>query len=158
MSIILQNELLKVEAVEKGAELTSIKTVKDGAEYLWTAKSDIWARHAPILFPIVGKVKNNTYRINDDTYTLSQHGFARDMNFEVMEGTSDKAVFKLTYNEETLSKYPYKFELIVKYELKENEIEASYKVKNVDSQEIYFSIGAHPGFNCPVVGEKRRKI
>lgn len=154
MSITLQNEFLKLEIVEKGAELISIKTVEDGAEYLWTGKSDVWGRHAPILFPIVGKVKNNTYRINDDTYNLSQHGFARDMNFEILENTSDKAVFKLAYNEETLTKYPYKFELTVKYELKESGIEVSYNVKNVDNSEIYFSIGAHPGFNCPVIGGK----
>ncbi|MFL0249303.1 aldose 1-epimerase family protein [Clostridium neuense] len=152
MSITLQNEFLKIEAVEKGAELISIKTVKDEAEYLWTGKSDIWARHAPILFPIVGKVKNNTYRINDNTYNLSQHGFARDMSFEAIKNTDSTAMFKLSYNEETLSKYPYKFELMVKYELKDNEIEVSYTVRNVDDKEIYFSIGAHPGFNCPVIG------
>lgn len=157
MSITLQNEFLKVEAVEKGAELISIKTVRDGAEYLWTAKSDIWARHAPILFPIIGKIKDNTYRINDNTYNLTQHGFARDMDFKVVENTNDKIIFKLTYDEETLAKYPYKFELMVKYELKDNKIEVSYNVKNVDNQEIYFSIGAHPGFNCPVIGGDTEK-
>lgn len=157
MSITLQNEFLKVEAVEKGAELISIKTVRDDAEYLWTAKSDIWARHAPILFPIIGKIKNNTYRINDNTYNLTQHGFARDMDFKVVENTNDKIIFKLAYDEETLAKYPYKFELMVKYELKDNKIEVSYNVKNVDNQEIYFSIGAHPGFNCPVIGGDTEK-
>lgn len=154
MCVKLENEIFKVELTEKGAELASIKSKKNENEYIWTADSKYWGRHAPILFPIVGRLKNNQYRINDKVYDLSQHGFARDMKFEVKSKSDDKVVFKLSWNEETIKKYPYKFQLIVTYVLKGNAIEISYNVKNVDDKDIFFSIGAHAGFNCPVIGRQ----
>lgn len=152
MAVKLHNDILSIEAVEKGAELISIRTNKSNDEYLWTGDSNFWGRHAPILFPIVGKVKNDVYRIGEDTFSLTQHGFARDMEFEVAQKDNDSVVFRLLWNEETLKKYPYKFELRVQYKLSENNVEVLYNVKNVDESSIYFSIGAHPGFNCPVIG------
>ncbi|MCR3757893.1 aldose 1-epimerase family protein [Clostridium felsineum] len=154
MCVSLENENLKVSISEDGAELTSVKGKKTDNEYIWTADSKYWGRHAPILFPIVGRVKEDKYRIDDKIYKLPQHGFARDMKFELESKTEDTAVFKLGWNEETLEKYPYKFELRVIYCLKESKIDVTYNVKNVDEDKIYFSIGAHPAFNCPVIGKQ----
>lgn len=150
MSIVLENEFLTIKVEEKGAEIISIKDKKDGSEYIWVGESKFWGRHAPILFPIVGKLKDNSYRIGEKTYKLSQHGFARDMNFEVVENNNEKATFRLKWDEETLKNYPYKFELDVQYIIIENDIEVKYIVRNMDNDDIYFSIGAHPGFNCPI--------
>lgn len=81
---------------------------------------------------------------------MSQHGFARNSHFDILEKSQEKILYRLTYSEETLKVYPYKFELIVQYNLKGNTLEVIYKVKNIDNSEIYFSLGAHPGFNCPL--------
>jgi galactose mutarotase-like enzyme len=150
MNAILENEIIKITVSDKGAELTSLVRKKDNAEFIWQADPKYWGRHAPILFPIVGRVKNNKYRIEYKEYSLSQHGFARDMNFKKVEKNSDNILFKLNWNQETLKVYPYKFELYVKYEIKDNRVDISYEVKNLDDRDIYFSIGAHPGFNCPM--------
>ncbi|MFD3156858.1 aldose 1-epimerase family protein [Haloimpatiens sp. FM7330] len=146
----LENELLEILADTNGAELISIKDKKDNIECLWTADPDYWKRHAPILFPIVGKVKNDKYRIGEREFTLTQHGFARDREFELIEKDNCKIIYRLRSNTDSLKKYPYKFELDVEYSLKQNNLEIIYKVRNIDDQSIYFSIGAHPGFNCPL--------
>lgn len=145
----LENDFLEIIADEKGAELTSIKGKKDNIEYLWTADSQYWNRHAPILFPIVGKVKADKYRALDKEYNLGQHGFARDSKFQVILVSRSKLIYRLASSEETLKKYPYQFQLDVEYSLSENNLEVTYKVRNTDNIKIFFSIGAHPGFRCP---------
>lgn len=150
MNILLENQFLTLEISTKGAEIISLKGKKDNVECIWTGDSKYWGRHAPILFPIVGKVKNNEYTIEDKNYELTQHGFARDCEFLIVEKTTEKALFKISYNKETLKIYPYKFELYVEYLLKGNSAYIKYMVRNVDEGSIYFSIGAHPGFNCPL--------
>jgi galactose mutarotase-like enzyme len=147
----LGNEFLEVLADAKGAELTSIKGKKDNVEYLWKADPIYWNRHAPILFPIVGKVKDNKYKIGDKQFYLGQHGFARDNEFKVISESSNKVIFCLSSSEETLKKYPFKFQLDVEYYLVDNNLRVTYKVKNTDQEKIFFSIGAHPGFNCPLI-------
>lgn len=151
MIIKLEDEFLCVQCDSKGAEIISIKDKKDNLEYLWTAQEKYWARHAPILFPIVGKVKNNMYKIDEKYFNLGQHGFARDNEFKVLEKSDSKVTFKLSYSEETLKVYPYRFNLFVSYILDASEIKVVYKVENLDDKNIYFSIGAHPGFNCPLL-------
>lgn len=151
MIIKLEDEFLCVQCDSKGAEIISIKDKKDNLEYLWTAQEKYWARHAPILFPIVGKVKNNKYKIEGKYFNLGQHGFARDNEFKVLEKSDSKVTFKLSYSEETLKVYPYRFNLFVSYILDASEIKIVYKVENLDDKNIYFSIGAHPGFNCPLL-------
>lgn len=148
--IQLENDYLVVQAKPDGAELTSIRSKKDGTEYLWNGNPEYWNRHAPILFPIVGRLINNTYFVDGVSYELPQHGFARDMTFDVIHQEAGKVSFSLQANEETLQKYPYKFTLIVTYILEKNKVTVDYKVINTDRKDIYFSIGAHPGFNCPI--------
>lgn len=144
----INNSVLTVKAKKSGAELTSI--VKNGVEYLWQADASIWARHAPVLFPIVGKLNNNTYRIDDKTYSLPQHGFARDMDFELFVQSENTIHYQLKYSDETLAKYPYKFEFNVIYTIENDIIKIEYSVKNVDNSAIVFAVGGHPAFNCPL--------
>lgn len=141
--MFLSNSLISISISEQGAELTSLR--KDGHEYLWTADKRFWARHAPILFPIVGKVFDNCYHVEDRAYPMSQHGFARDSYFEQI---SDNQL-RLVANHTTLEVYPYQFELVVCYKLKGSALTASWLVTNNDDKPMFFQIGAHPGFLYP---------
>jgi len=151
MAIKLHNEKLKVVISEQGGELISVVSYEDNIEFIWTGDPDYWGRHAPILFPIVGKVKDNQYKVGDKIYQLGQHGFARDRIFEVIEKEDSKVILSLKWDQTSLEIYPYKFNLKIIYELEESSLKISYIVENLDEQTIYFSIGAHPGFNCPLL-------
>lgn len=148
----LSNAQLTARFNAQGAELCSLKNA-NGVEYIWEANPDVWGRHAPVLFPIVGKVKQNTYRVNNKEFQLSQHGFARDCKFEVIEQTAQRITFQLASNETTLTKYPYVFVFRIIYELIADTLEINYEVENTGNQRMFFSIGAHPGFACPIGGE-----
>lgn len=126
--------MLEIQAKSEGAELTSIK--KDGEEKLHDGK-EYWKRHAPILFPIVGKLKDGKTIIEDKTFEMGQHGFARDMEFEVIKDENEIKEFILKSNEKTLEKYPYKFDLKVKYQVKEDTLTVSYEVENKDKKNIF---------------------
>lgn len=152
MLYTLENENIKVIASDHGGELHNIISKVDGTEYLWNGNKNYWGYHAPVLFPIVGKVKNGTYRVDGKEYNLPQHGLARLKDFEVIEKNNDKIVFELTYSDDTLKVYPYKFSLKITYTLLENGVTTSYTVENEDDNTIYFSIGAHPAFMCPIEG------
>ena len=145
--------MLEIQTKKSGAELTSIK--HNGKEMLFQSSQVLdskgkafWKRQAPILFPIVGQLKNSQAEIEGKIYEMSQHGFARDMEFEEILKTQNKHEYILKYNEETLKKYPYKFELKVTYEVIENALNVTYQVKNIDNKAIYFGLGGHPAFNC----------
>ena len=133
--------MLEIKTKQSGAELTSIKL--NGIEKLHQGESH-WKRHAPILFPIVGQLKNGKTIINNNEYEMSQHGFARDMEFEEIEQNK----FFLKSSEETLKKFPFKFELYVEYTINENELTTTYTVINKDSKTMYFGLGGHPAFIC----------
>ena len=133
--------MIEIKSNVKGAELTSIRV--DGKERLHDGIKD-WNRHAPVLFPIVGQLKNGETIIEGKKYFMGQHGFARDMEFE--ENSLNN--YSLKYNEETLKKYPYKFELNISYKVVDNCIETKYEVKNLDNKKIYFGLGGHPAFKC----------
>ena len=141
--------MLKIKTERKGAELVSV--IKDGVEKIHDGVKD-WNRHAPILFPIVGKVKDGKTIINGKECLLGQHGFARDMEFEEIGKNS----YVLKWNEETLEKYPYKFEFYVSYEVHGNKLTTTFKVKNVDDKDIYFGLGGHPAFQCNYSSGKYR--
>lgn len=145
--------MLKIQTKKSGAELTSIKyngkeMLFQGAKVLDSNGNIYWKRQAPILFPIVGQLKNSQTQIEDKIYEMSQHGFARDMDFEEISKTENKHHYMLKYNEGTLKKYPYKFELHVIYEIIGDTLTVTYKVKNIDDKIIYFGLGGHPAFNC----------
>jgi galactose mutarotase-like enzyme len=147
----LKNDVLAIQVQSAGAELVSIRDVKDPAEYLWQGDSKFWNRRAPVLFPIVGALKNTQYQFDGKTCALPQHGFARDHEFDLEVGKKDKIIFSLNDDENTLKNYPFHFTLKIEYELNGNRIIVAYRVINTDEKKIWFSIGAHPGFNCPFV-------
>jgi len=151
MSIFqLQNNVLIVKVKSFGAELCSVFSSKNNIEYIWQANQELWPRHAPNLFPIVGKLKDNSYNYLNNKYQLPQHGFARDSDFICVEETEFKLTFELTANEETLKHYPFHFSLQISYTLTGNSLITNYKIYNPSNSEIYFSVGAHPAFNCPL--------
>lgn len=153
MQIILENEELKVTINRFGAELAGIFGKKQQREYLWNADAKYWKRSAPILFPFVGSLKNKEYRYDGKTYVMGQHGFARDMEFAVDSQTETEAWFSLRDSEETLAKYPFAFVLRIGYRLEGSTIRVVWQVENPADQEMYFSIGGHPAFLCPLKGE-----
>jgi galactose mutarotase-like enzyme len=146
---IINNRLL-IATQQKGAELTSVFSKMKNYEFLWQARDEVWPRHAPILFPIVGKLSQNKTKYQNEFYSQSQHGFARDLPFELTEIYADLLVFKLKSSEQTKSQFPYDFSLFVEYQIIENSLVVTYKIHNTDSKPIYYSIGAHPGFALPV--------
>lgn len=146
----ISNNHIKIEVKSKGAELCSLKKTNESLEYIWQADAKYWNRHAPILFPIVGKLIDDEYVYEKNNYSLSQHGFARDCDFELVSQTSDTLCFKLSENESTLEKYPFYFDLFISYKLIENRLKVSYELRNNSKKTMYFSIGAHPAFNWPL--------
>jgi hypothetical protein len=147
----LHNSVLHIKVNSFGAELCSVISKDLAIEYIWQADQTIWGRHAPHLFPIVGKLKNNTFLYQTNSHQLSQHGFARDHEFICIEEREEFLLFEFTANEWTLEKYPFHFSLQIGYKLVDQKLEMSYSVFNPDSKELYFSIGAHPAFNCPLI-------
>jgi len=131
-----------------GAEIKSVKH-QNGTEFMWQSDADTWPRTAPVLFPIVGKVKNDLLRVKDKVYTISQHGFARDKKFTLIEQTENKLAYQLLYSEETLQKFPYDFKLILSYQWVGDTLICGYEVYNLGVETMFFSIGAHPGFLIP---------
>jgi galactose mutarotase-like enzyme len=129
---------------ETGAELISLK--KSGIEFLWDKQKPYWQRQAPVLFPIIGKLKNNKYTYKGKEYSLPQHGFARDMAFDLVAQSANHLEFKL---ENRVENYPFDYELKIAYTLDDSGLLTSYKVKNNDEVPMPFSIGAHPAFRCP---------
>lgn len=143
----ISNKQLTIQVSPHGAELCSI--VANGKEYLWQADPAFWKRHSPVLFPIVGSVWENEYRNEGIPYTLTQHGFARDMEFTLISEKEDEVRYRLVSNEETLHKYPFPFCLEIGYRIQGKQIEVMWEVKNSGKKDIYFQIGAHPAFYWP---------
>ena len=143
----LENEILTVKVKEHGAELCSI--VKGDTEYLWQADPAFWGRHSPVLFPIVGSVWNGRYHVGDKEFALGQHGLARDMDFEKVNGSDSEVRYRLVSSDETAARYPWQFVLEIAYRLHGNKIDVIWEVSNPSDEEMYFQIGAHPAFNYP---------
>lgn len=135
---------------EMGAELNSFKSNKTGIEYIWCGNTDIWYGQSPILFPIIGRLLDDKYMLDGKEYTMPKHGIVRKKPFELVENNGDSLVFVQKYDDESLKMYPYKFELKVKFEIKENGLKVTHTVTNLDDKEMYYSFGAHPAFNCEI--------
>lgn len=148
MNTIISNSILKASINHAGAELFSLKNNQE-KEYIWEGNPSFWGKHSPSLFPIVGTLKNNTYTIDQNEYQLSRHGFARDMEFQLIEKTENSAVFSLESNNETLKKYPFEFELQLIYSLEKTSLNIEYIVINKSDRKMPFSIGAHPAIALP---------
>ena len=144
--ITIQNKKLKATFNELGAELVSLINLESGKEILWEGNPDFWGGKSPVLFPTVGALKDDSYIFEGETYEMPRHGFARRKFFEVKNSSENEVVFELHSDKETLKFYPFEFSLEIKYILIENKLTVSYKVKNTSEKELFFSLGAHPGF------------
>ncbi len=146
---IIQNNFLRVTSKSDGAELTSIYHNQHHIEYLWQAEN-AWPKHAPVLFPIVGQLKDNTFFYEGKPYHLDRHGFARTSKFVLHEQSTTHLLYRLQSNVETLKCYPFQFVFDIKYELADDTLIVSYIVQNSDDKELLFSVGAHPAFKVPL--------
>lgn len=150
----IENDLLKISVNPVGCELSSVYSKNDQYEYLWQGDPAIWNGQSPILFPIVGRLIDDSYALNGKTYTLPKHGFARkNGDWLLLEHESDHISFILSENDKTLSVFPYCFDLIVSFLLEDNRLTVTHTVVNKNEETMYFSLGAHPGFNCEI-GDK----
>lgn len=146
----IENEFLTCEIDDMGAQLHSLVSKENGKEYIWYGKTEIWYGQAPVLFPIIGQLINDKFFYNGKEYTMPKHGIARKLPFNVKECSVAKAVFSLESDENTLKGYPFEFELLVTFELCGKKLVNTMTVINKTDGEMYFSIGAHPGFNCNI--------
>lgn len=153
MQAVLENDELKVTINHFGAELSSIIKKETGVEYMWNADERFWKRSAPVLFPIVGSLKNKEFLYDGKAYPMGQHGFARDMEFSLESNTGTECWFSLSSDETTLEKYPFAFVLKLGYVLEGNALKVVWQVINGNTKRMYFSIGGHPAFMCPLAGE-----
>ncbi len=150
MNYILENEYLALTISDSGAEMKSLIKKSDNIELLWNADKKYWGRTAPILFPLVGRVRDDHYTEHGLTYEMHQHGFARDSKFEMISKSSTEITFSLRSNSDTHKVYPYDFELQISYRICNNQVDVIWQVINPTDDTIYFSLGGHPAFMCPI--------
>ena len=146
----IENDFLKVGVKEFGCELTSVINKKNGTEYLWQGDEAYWSGQSPILFPIVGRLIEDSYYLNGKKYTMPKHGFARKMLWSFGGADEDSMFFTLTQTEETLAIYPYRFTVKVIFSLENNSLKVTHEIINENSGVMYASLGAHPAFNCEI--------
>ena len=147
----IKNKFLQVSVKETGAELCSIKSVNSGKEYVWQANPEVWSSHAPNLFPVIGCLKDGGFLYNGQEYKCPKHGFVRNnKNVKLVERTENSLTFRLLYSEDSLKIYPFKFEFNIKYSLEENKLNVEHMIVNKGDNKMLFSLGGHPGFNCPI--------
>ncbi len=149
----IENEILKVAVNPAGAELTSLFNKKTGLEYMWSGDAKFWGKQSPVLFPIIGTLKDNKYFLEGKTYQLGRHGFAREKTFSVVEHGNTSIHFKLESDEQTLKIYPFQFSCSLIYSVVENRLSVTYLVENKGAERMHFSIGGHPAFKLPLVDD-----
>lgn len=148
MTTTISNSNLTAQIKHLGAELFSLKSDQN-IEYIWEGNPAFWGKHSPVLFPIVGTLKNNSYSFNEEKYQLNRHGFAREMEFELIEKSEESVTFSLVSTIESKKSYPFDFELQICYSLVKNKLNIDYKVINKNDFIMPFAIGAHPAFALP---------
>lgn len=154
----IENEFFTAEIDDLGCQLHSFRAKADGFEYLWQGNPEIWYGQAPVLFPVIGQLIDDRFRYNGKEYSVPKHGLARKLPFNVKDVSGNRAVMSLESTAETLEKYPFDFELEIIHELVDKKLVVTHNVVNKTDGEMYFSIGAHPGFNfgvgCDIEFEK----
>lgn len=147
----LQNDLLKITINETGAELSNISSVKNNTSFMWEGNPKVWGGIAPNLFPVIGALKDSAYFFNNKKFNLPKHGFIRNNDdIKLIDQTEDRLTFKLKYSDTYLKMYPFKFEFTISYILEKNRINVEHTVNNLGDDTMYFSLGGHPAFKCPV--------
>jgi len=149
MDYTISNGKFSLTTAGLGAEMKSFKTA-EGKEYIWSSDPKHWFRRAPHLFPTVCSLKDGKLTLDDKTYEMEKHGFAKGMEFSLVSKDETEITLVLKANEKTLSCYPYNFEFYVTHKIIDSGCETIYKVKNLDNKLMYYAVGGHPGFNCPM--------
>lgn len=150
MKTEMRNSWLSLVVDTLGAELKSLKKADTDLELLWQGNPQYWKDQSPLLFPVVGGLPDDRYELNGRHYTMLQHGFAQGSEFTLVEQSDESIMLQLNDNEKTYSQYPWRFSLCVQYTLKDNCLAIGYSLHNRDDKTMLFSIGAHPGFRCPI--------
>ena len=148
---IIENKMLRVSVNPKGAELSGLFYKKEEMEYLWSGDPAFWGKQSPVLFPIIGTLKGNSFLYNGKSYHLPRHGFARDRVFEVEKRGGDSKTFLLKSDMDTHKVYPFDFEFRITYSINENKLTVTYDIKNSGEGDLYFSVGGHPAFKLPLI-------
>ncbi|MBN3519102.1 aldose 1-epimerase family protein [Algoriphagus lutimaris] len=156
MLFTIESDLLIVKINSKGMELSSIHSKTTKLEYLWQGDPQYWTGQAPILFPIIGALKDGKTMFQGKEYELPKHGFIRNSELgKVIKQEKDRLVFQVTSSPETLAIYPFHFVLEITFQVIGNCLEVKHLVKNTGEQDMYYSLGGHPAFACPIhTGEK----
>lgn len=152
MGVVLRNGHFSARIAKMGAEIKSLQEEATGTEYIWCANPDVWNGSAPILFPIVGGLKQDTYRIDGQSYSLPAHGCVRKKEWSLVASSGDSATFETTSGPDTRDIYPYEFVLRATFDLRLTGLSVTYEVLNESDGEMLFSIGSHPAFNLPFAG------
>ncbi|GEP24930.1 aldose 1-epimerase family protein [Lentilactobacillus diolivorans] len=147
----ISNDRFSAEIDEHGAQLTHLINKQGGFDYIWN--NDIWEKHAPILFPAIGRSNDDAYLINGKKYEMPQHGFVADFDFVVAEKTDSAVSLLLKSSDATKKYYPFDFDFKVSFSLSENGLAVKFDIKNDDDQNLSYSLGYHPAFNVPINGE-----
>ncbi len=153
----LENQQISIQVNTKGAELQSLKKAGCNTEYMWQADPAYWKRTSPVLFPLVGGLRGGSYLLDGKRYPMGQHGFARDMEFQLAQQNSQEIWFRLESCGATKEIYPYDFVLEIGYTLQGGTLSVTWKVSNPSDTGLYFSIGGHPAFCCPLVEEEQQE-
>ena len=146
----INNDCLEISVKHFGATLTSIKSLKSGNEFLWQGNPEIWNGQSPILFPVIGKMLDDKYTLGGKEYEMIRHGIARHNDFDLFSLNDNEMVFVQYENDDTLAVYPYQYKLSLSFKLDGNKLTVTHTVKNRNDEKMYFSIGAHPAFNCDI--------
>lgn len=157
MRYTIENESMKVEVESYGAELKSLYGKETGIEYMWCANPEYYGRTAPNLFPFAGTLKNGEYTYKNQTYKMKSHGFARDMEWAVKKESDTQLTCTLVSDEKTRQKYPFDYTLTLIYTIAGRRLKITWKVQNDSNETMYFSLGFHPCFSCPVHGEDSKE-
>jgi len=151
MIYILENQYLSVRVASRGAELQSIYSKEFKREYIWQAAAETWNSHSLLLFPTAGRIARNRIFVRGKEYPMAMHGFAKDMEFYLVEKSEERLLIEITNTEETMRQFPYKFRFQVEFSLEGKSVAVRFRVINEDEDSMSFGFGAHPGFYCPIV-------
>lgn len=147
----IDNDRIAISVNQTGAELSSLINLDSGKEYIWQADPAIWGSHAPVLFPIIGMLKDGKTNIDGKEYRIPKHGMVRNnAQLELYKHTEDRLTFRMCWNEETLKVYPYKFDFRITYRLRNEHVIVYHEIENVDERPLFFHLGGHPAFRVPL--------
>lgn len=151
MEVLISNQKIKAKINTLGAELVSLINLSTDNELMWQKNPNFWNKCSPVLFPFIGAIKENKYYYKNKIYAFhNKHGFAREKEFKITSQTNNQVELLLSYNDETLKIYPFKFDFYIKYTAENNILKIEYKIINLEDKELFFSLGAHPAFNTPL--------